>query len=281
MRRGRPTLVERAYFNGCLVLGRLLRSGRYSKTSVRSVGSAGGNGERQVRKHRVFYAPLLIWMGAGLMKLLDTGVRVLPRREWEDRERLIYRSLYGASADSIRRDEDGTLILPWLAGETLASLLEDPAIAEPARNQMIERAVAALADFHRLGWTHGDAMAGNVMIDVDAGVARWFDFETIHESAGSRHPDPGPAPWQRADDLRALLATCLIRTTPARRAETLLVILDAYSDEEVIPLVAASFNSILERPLTFHLAQAPLSIASYREIARLLNEPRGRCILES
>lgn len=277
MMRGRLLLLfEHVYFSACLVLGRVLRASRYSKTSVESVNA---RGERQVRKHRVFYAPPLIWVGAGLMRLLDTGVRVLPRREWEERERLIYRRIHGASADSVRRDAGGTLILPWLAGETLASLLEDPAIAESARNQMIERAVASLAGFHRLGWTHGDAMAENVMIDVDAGMARWFDFETIHESTRSRHP--GPAPWQRADDLRALLTTCLIRTTPERRAETVRLVLDVYADEGVTRLLAESFSAILRRPLTFHLAQAPLSIESYREIARLLNEAPGRFILES
>ncbi len=93
----RPVFVERIYFSACLALGRLLRSARYSKTRI-----VCEDGERRVRKHRAFYAPLLIWMGGGLMKLLDTGVRVLPRREWEERERLVWR-LYGSSADSIRQ----------------------------------------------------------------------------------------------------------------------------------------------------------------------------------
>jgi hypothetical protein len=212
-------------------------------------------------------------MGGGLMKLLDTGVRVLPWREWEERERLVWR-LYGSSADSIRNDGDGTLVMPWLTGETLAALLEDPdrKIAEPARNRMIEWAVVALADLHRRGLTHGDAMADNVMIDVDAGVARWFDFETIHESSPQRSTSIS---WQRADDVRALLATCLLRTAPAMRAETLRLVLDAYADEDVTRHLIGSFGAILQRPLTFHLGQAPLSYQSYREIARLLNARLG------
>jgi len=48
------------------------------------------------------------------------------------------------------------------------------------------------------------------------------------------------------------------------------VILDAYGDEDVIRLLQTSFNSVLLRPLTFHLAQAALSIRLFREIARLL-----------
>ena len=242
--------IERAYFATCLALGKLLRAGRYSKTVAVN---------RQIRKHRVFYAPLLIWMGAGLMKLLDTGVRVLPRREWMERERRIYQLLYGTSVAST----DSALILPWLAGETLAKLLEDPNIDAALRRELIKRAAIALADFHRRGLTHGDAMAENVMIDIDAGSARWFDFETVHESSGPR---------QRADDVRALLATCLIRTAPEKRAEILLVILDAYADDEITRILTKNFSVILGRPLTFHLGQAPLCIQSYREIARLLND---------
>jgi tRNA A-37 threonylcarbamoyl transferase component Bud32 len=245
-------LIERAYFAACLTLGKLLRAGRYSKTLVVN---------HQVRKHRTFYAPLLIWMGAGLMKLLDTGVRVLPRREWMERERRIYEVLYGTSIAPVTSG-DSALILPRLPGETLAALLEDPNIDDALRREIIERAAAALADFHRRGLTHGDAMVENVMIDLDAGVARWFDFETIHESSGSR---------QWADDVRALLATCLVRTAHEKHAETLQLILDAYADDEVTRILTESFSVILKRPLTFHLGQAPLSVQGYRQIAHLLS----------
>ena len=255
-------LAERAYFLLCLALGRLLRSGRYSKTRI-----VDEDGEPQVRKHRFFYAPLLVWMGGPLVRILDTGVRVLPQRDWEERERRIYRSLRGTS---IRIDADGMLVLPCLAGETLATLLEDPELEESVRKRAIELAVVALAEFHRLGFTHGDAMAENVMIDLEAGVAHWFDFETIHDSSR-------PMAWRRADDVRALLVTCLLRTAPEEFAETLQLILDVYADEEVTRLLATSFTSVFRRPLTFHLAQAGLSFQCFREIARLLTP--GRALL--
>jgi tRNA A-37 threonylcarbamoyl transferase component Bud32 len=251
-------LAERAYFLLCLALGWLLRSARYSKTRI-----VYQDGERHVRKYRLFYAPLLVWMGGPLVRLLDTGVRVLPQRDWEERERRVYRSLYSTS---IRIDVDGTLVLPCFAGETLATLLEDPELEESVRKRVIERAVVALAEFHRLGFTHGDAMAENVTIDLQAGVAHWFDFETSHESIR-------PMAWRRADDVRALLVTCLLRTVPERLGETLQLILDVYADEGVTRLLATSFTSVLPRPLTFHLAQAGLSFHCFREIARLL---RGR-----
>ena len=131
--------------------------------------------------------------------------------------------------------------------------------------EAIERAVVALAEFHRLGFTHGDAMAENVLVDLEAGVAHWFDFETIHDSSR-------PMAWRRADDVRALLVTCLVRTVPEKRAGTLQLILDVYADEGVTRLLATSFTSVLRRPLTFHLAQAGLSFQCFREIARLLRE---------
>jgi hypothetical protein len=254
------TLAERAYFLLCLALGRLLRCGKYSKT--RTVDR---DGVRHVRKHRSLYAPLLVWMGGPLLRLLDTGVRVLPQRDWEERERLVYRSLYGSS---IQIDAGGTLVLPYLAGETLATLLEDPALEESARTRAIERAVVALADFHRRGLTHADAMAENVMVDLETGIARWFDFETDHESSR-------PVPWRRADDLRALLATCLLRTSAEKRADTVRFILDVYDDEGVACLAAGNFTSVLRWPLAFHLGQAGLSFRCFRDIARVMSERAG------
>jgi len=214
-------------------------------------------GQRLVRKHRRFYAPLLIWMSGPLLRILDTGVRVLPQRPWVERERQIYWSLGRAS---IRIENDGTLVLPWLAEETLAAVLEDPARTEPVRKTAIQRAVVALAEFHHLGLTHGDAMAENVLIDLEAGAAHWFDFETVHDSSR-------PMAWRRADDVRALLVTCVIRTVPEHYAEIVNLVLDEYADDEVTRVLATNFTSIWRRALTFHLAQAGLSFQSFRQMA--------------
>lgn len=250
----------RAWFLLCRSLGRLLRAGRYS--SVRFVSD---DGEIHVRKHRRFYAPLLVRMGGPLVRILDTGVQVLPQTEWHERERRLYGEIHGTS---IRVNGDGVLVLPRLAGETLATLLEDARLAESAHRRAIELAVVALVALHELGHTHGDAMAENVMVDLDGGVARWFDFETVHE------PDRPPA-WRRADDVRALLATCLLRTPAQQRAATLDLILDVYGDPQTDQLLATSFTTGFRRPLVFHLGQAPLSHADYREIVRLLEARLG------
>lgn len=252
--------LEHAYFLLCLGLGRLLRSGRYSGTRI-----VQGDGAPEVRKRRLFYAPLLVWSGEPLVRLLDAGVRVLPQREWEERERRIYQTLHHAS---IRIAADGTLVLPRLTGESLARLLEDPELEDAGRIKAIELAVTALAGFHAMELTHGDAMAENVLVDLGSGLAHWIDFETVHDASR-------PVFWCRADDVRALLATCLVRTAPENVAQTVRLILDAYADEHVTREVATSFQSVWRRPLTFHLAQAGLSFRRHREIGRLLRARQG------
>ena len=250
-------LAARAYFGLCLVSGRMLRAARYS--TVRIVHQ---DGQRLVRKHRRFYASLLIWMSGLLVRTLDTGVRVLRQRDWEERERRIYRRLRGTS---IGVQADGVLVLPLLPGHTLATWLEDPALEESLRKTAIERAVVALAEFHHLGFTHADAMAENVLVDLEAGAAYWFDFETIHDSSRSMA-------WRRADDVRALLVTCLVRTAPEKRVETLEFILDVYADEDVSGVLATSFTSVWRRSLTFHLLQARLSFQCFCDIGQWLRE---------
>jgi hypothetical protein len=108
-------------------------------------------------------------------------------------------------------------------------------------------------------------MAENVLVDLESGVARWFDFETIHDSRR-------PIAWRRADDVRALLVTCLIRTVPEKRAGTLEFVLDVYADEDVTRVLAESFTGVWRRSLAFHLLHAGLSYSCFREIGRLLRE---------
>jgi hypothetical protein len=252
-------VAERAYFVLCRGFGQLLRGARYCDTRVVSDG-----GEVFVRKQRAFYAPLLVWSGEFLVRFLAVDVHVLPGRAWAKRERLMYEGLYGTP---VRIDADGALMLPYLPGNTLANVLEDRATADATRHRAMELGVLALADLHARGFTHADAMAENVMVDLDAGVARWFDFETVHDPSR-------PMTWRRADDVRALLATCLLRTAPDKLAETLDHIIDVYADDAIVPLLARRYSSVFRRSLTFHLGQAGLSFESFQEIGRLLRRRR-------
>jgi len=253
-------MIDRMYFFACRLLGWMLRSARYTKPPIVEGGST-----PRVRKQRAFFAPLLIWMSGLVVRLLDTGVRVLGHREWVERERLIHQALHRGS---VHVETDGTLVLPYLAGETLAALLDDLELDELTRTKAIERAAVALAEFHQLGFTHADAMAENVLVDLESGVAHWFDFETIHEPGRSMT-------WKRADDVRALAGTCLLRTVPEKSAETLRLILDAYQDTSIAGELESSFTSVWRRSLAFHLAQAGLSFDRFHEIGRLLRQPVG------
>ena len=252
-----PSLPERAYHELSLAVGTLLRSARYAEARIVRQGAVS-----EVRKRRASYAPLLVFASGPLFRILDAGTRVLSQEEWEERERQIYATQHGTA---IAIDPDGTLVLPLLPGESLATLLDNERLDESEKARAIELAVRCLADFHARGLTHGDAMAENVLIDLEAGVARWIDFETVHDANR-------PVPWRRADDLRALLATCLLRTEPERVRSTLDLILTAYADEDVTRVLAASFNSPFPRQLPFCLGQAALPFERYRQIASLLSE---------
>jgi hypothetical protein len=251
-------LAERLWFRVCLVLGGALRAGRYSTVQI-----ACRDEEQLVYKKRAFYAPLLVSLGAPLMEMLNTGVRVLPDRAWALREQQLYLELYGKS---VGVNVDGTLLLPFLSGETLASLLESGNVDTLVRNHAIELAVAALRQLHERGLTHGDAMADNVLVDLKGGVGRWFDFETIHDSDRT-------LTWRRTDDVRAIIMTILVRTDPEKFAEVLQRVLDVYRDPDISLRLHTYFASVFQRALIFHLGQAALSYRAFRSIDRLLSAP--------
>ena len=248
------TIAERAYYFLCLQAGRLIRSARYSGVTLAERDGAG-----EVRKRRRFHAPLLVLASGPVFRALGAGWRVLPHREWVAREQRLYRQLQRAAV----REEDGTLVLPMLPGVSLASLLDDPKMKGVDRRRAIGLAVSALAGLHREGITHGDAMADNVLVDLDADAAHWLDFETLHDSRRSEA-------WRRADDLRSLLATCLLRTPEVEGEAVLACLVDAYGDPVIERHLAERFTTILQAPLACHLGQAPLPWLRFRAIARWL-----------
>jgi hypothetical protein len=248
-------LASRGWFACSFLIGTALRSGRYASAEVIE-----RNGTVVVRKERLRRAPILVWLVGVLYKLLDSGVRVLPQHEWEARERERYLSLYNLR---VERNGDRVLILPRLPGVPLAQLLSERGVDSHSRSRALALATAALGAMHRTGTTHADAMASNVMIDLDSNSAQWFDFENVHED--------GRSPlWCRADDVRALLSSCLALTDASLHAEVTQVIVDSYGDDEIVRLAGRVFDSVLHRPLPFHLGQAPLAYRTYLGIGRAL-----------
>ena len=84
--------AARAYFALCRVLGRMLRSARYS--TVRIVPE---DGRSLVRKRRRFYASVLIWLSVPLIRVLNGGVQ----REIAVMEKIatLKHLLHGTNAD--------------------------------------------------------------------------------------------------------------------------------------------------------------------------------------
>ena len=246
-------LVERTWFLSCQILGRVFRGSHYSRVEVVERDTVWA-----VRKRRVKLAPLLVWVAGGLYRMLSTGVRVLPQRAWEARERELYAALYQSE---VVVEDDGTLVLPSLRGRILAQLLADPRVNGATRLRAVELAVLALAELHARGFTHADAMAENVMIDLDAQVASWFDFENAHDP--SRTTD-----WRRADDLRALLSSCLWHTSLDGRTEIMRHVLRTYGSSEVTRIVTKQLRPVTGRARAFHLGQAPMSYREFRELSQ-------------
>lgn len=255
----RVNLGERLYFALSLRIGRLLRAARYSDVRL-----ARGDGRAEVRKRRRSYAPLLVHLSGPIFRVLGTGMRVLPQQAWFDRERELYARLQRPPVHV----EDGTLVLPVLPGITLSELLADPIVSQTERTVAVVLAAQALAELHQMGISHGDGMAENVLVDLSGGAAHWFDFETVHD--GDRPPG-----WRRADDLRALVATSLARTPEDAIEATLTAIIEAYRDNDAWSRLAEHFTRVLQRPLPFHLGQAPLSVAGYGVIGRVLTRRFG------
>jgi hypothetical protein len=183
-----------------------------------------------IAKRRRWFCPLLIGPGNWYLWLLRSGVRVLPRAEWQARERALYRVLHGIELETGPR---GWLNLPRWPGVLLADFARGRFEPAPARLRGLVAAARALQDLHRLELpladgrrvrlSHGDATLRNVLFDPGTGEARWFDFDMEH--------DPGLAPaWRHGDDLRALVYSAVELFADVPVALLLCAIRDAYAD---------------------------------------------------
>jgi hypothetical protein len=209
-----------------------------------------------IAKKRRWFGPLLIGPGNLYLRLLGSGVRVLPGVEWRARERALHRALHGIELETGPR---GWLILPRWPGVVLADHAQSRLDLAPVRLRGLDAASRALRELHRVELpcagggcerlSHGDATLRNVVFDPGTGVARWFDFDTAHESGLS------PA-WRHGDDLRALVYSAVESYADVPVALLLRTVRDAYADpgpwEQLRDHLAR--GSLHRSPL--HLAQA-------------------------
>jgi hypothetical protein len=223
-----------------------------------------------IAKRRRWFSPLLIGPGNLYLRLLESGVRVLPGGEWQSRERALHRVLHGIELETGSR---GWLVLPRWPGVVLADYARGRIDPAPARLRGLGAASRALRDLHRVELaradgvrerlSHGDATLRNVLFDPGTGEARWFDFDTAHD------PDLAPA-WRHGDDLRALVYSAVESFADVPVALLLRTVRDAYADpgpwEQLRDRLAR--RALHRSPL--HFAQACPPHGRRRELESLL-----------
>ena len=122
---------------------------------------------------------------------------------------------------------------PPMARGGARRLRPEPDRPGAARLRGLEAASRALRDLHLVELpradgvcerlSHGDATLRNVLFDPGTGEARWFDFDTAHDS--------GVAPaWRHGDDLRALVYSAVESFDDVPVALLLRTVRDAYAD---------------------------------------------------
>ena len=230
-----------------------------------------------IAKRRRWFGPLLIGPGNLCLRLMASGVRVLPVAEWQAREHALHRALHRIELETGPR---GWLILPRWPGVVLADHARSRLDPAPARLRGLVAASRALRDLHRVELpragggcerlSHGDATLRNVLFDPETGEARWFDFDTAH--------DPGLAPaWRHGDDLRALVYSTVESFADVPVALLLRTVRDAYADpgpwEQLRDRLAR--GALHRSPL--HFAQACPPHGRRRELESLLLRGAWRC----
>jgi hypothetical protein len=234
-----------------------------------------------IAKRRRWFSALLIGPGNVYLRLLGSGVRVLPGAEWRARERALHRALHGIELET---DSRGWLILPRWPGVVLADYARSRHDPAPARLRGLIAASRALWNLHRIEQpragggserlSHGDATLRNALFDPETGEAHWFDFDMAH--------DPGLATaWRYGDDLRALLYSAVESFADVPVPLLFRTVRGAYDDpgpwEQLCDRLA---RGILHRsPL--HLAQGCPPDDRRRELESLLSQGAWRCATPS
>ncbi len=184
----------------------------------------------EIAKRRRWFSHLLIGPINLFLRLLRSGVRVLPGAEWQARERALHRLLHGIELESCSR---GWLVFPRWPGIVLADYARTAIVPVPDRLRGLAAATRALQELHRFDLpgadgvgerlSHGDATLRNVVFDPETGTARWFDFDTVHV--------PGlDAAWRQGDDLRALIDSAVESFDDVPVSLILRTIQEAYTD---------------------------------------------------
>ena len=198
-----------------------------------------------ITKRRRFYASVLIKFANAFFFLIGEPLRVLLDDEWIALEMRRFDSLYNVSLNIV-----GEVKFPILSGVTLRVILLNQNEAFQAKLQAVKIAIKGLAHLHRHPaqhcYAHGDAHAGNILVDFKNDYAFWFDFET--KLAGSLLPSE-----QMAYDLVVFLLSVAEHWPEAPLESILRSIFEerSYRNLSIVNAVASKFDRLMYSPTFF------------------------------
>ncbi|HVW00309.1 MAG TPA: hypothetical protein VHB77_08215 [Planctomycetaceae bacterium] len=260
------------------LLGRI-RLHRVERFSIKGV--------EWIHKRRRLSATWLIPPGNLYLRLAGNPSIVLSRARWLAWERAVdVATGRHLLADSPENDSSG-LWCRLVPGLSLQQLLADDAVALELKLEALGWSLVALRVLHacvadwgdgrRQTLSHGDATAGNVIVDLATRSACWIDFETRHRPRYSEVE-------RRADDVRALIDSAVVylpATCFPQLGETLAATLD---DESLRTHLSERFRGTWRDFTVAQLAQAPLSwgtaMALRASLSEALDRNAGRVRLE-
>ncbi len=212
----------------------------------------------------------MIPLGNLYLRLQGAMSEVLSSPRWIEWESAIA----GLSGNSIRLcDDRAALELPIIEGLSLEEVLRSD-VSLQIKLQAISQAAEGLRNLHRRRITacgvsdwplsHGDATCRNVIVNHDAHVATWIDFDTRHRArliAVTRH----------ADDLRTLVCSCARWLDQASYPVLIEAACVGYCDADVIAEMQRLFRG-WRYPNVFQLAQAPLEVQEFLHLRELVSQ---------
>ena len=214
-----------------------------------------------IRKRRSRLSRFQVPPGNLYLRLMGADSFVLTEAAWHGWEALVS----GAQV------EERDVVIPRVRGEVLSSLLQSRMRSLAEKRDAIRLAIQALRDLHSRQinlngnpWrlSHGDATAGNVRVDLERGTAGWFDFDMRHRRRLSEQ-------YRHADDLRAFAFSCAASQSEPS-GEFFAELITFYCDLTTRREIVIRLQNDWQRPICFHLAQAPLSYERYHEFRKTL-----------
>ena len=236
---------------------------------VRLVQSAGGTIYIKTRRR---HSALLVGVGNAAVSLCHGELRGLRERDWLAWEPVIGAWAWPEGISSRVRVERRSLLCPALPGEPLAAILRSErslgarmrAVEIAARElQRLQSSQMRFPDGGVRRWSHGDAHAKNVLVDLEQGRALWFDFETVHAARCSPR-------WRHADDLRALAYSCAATCCSREYADLVRTLARSVECPRLREELLRQSLELQRRARPFHLAQAPLGWAEHQSFGRAL-----------